>query len=77
MQCLTHQTIPQLRHTNISRLHEIMQRIRFAYEHIPDFILAGVTSYNKGSLEFDNGPPLLHKQTQKIQDVVCPFHLYT
>ena len=34
---------------------EIMQRIRYAYESVPDHIRAGCTSYNKGSLEFDNG----------------------
>lgn len=33
---------------------EIMQRIRYAYEEIPDFIRCGVSSYNKGSIEFDN-----------------------
>ena len=42
---------------------EIMQRIRFAYEHIPDFIRAGVTSYNKGSLEFDNGSRIIAQAT--------------
>jgi len=34
---------------------EIMQRIRYAYESTPNHIRAGVTSYNKGSIEFDNG----------------------
>lgn len=34
---------------------EIMTRIRFAYELCPDFIRAGVTSYNKGSIDFENG----------------------
>jgi len=38
-----------------SGAQEIMSRIRFAYENVPNFIRAGVTSYNKGSLEFDNG----------------------
>ena len=28
---------------------EIMQRVRYAYESVPDYIRAGVTSYNKGS----------------------------
>jgi uncharacterized protein YktB (UPF0637 family) len=36
---------------------EIMQRIRFAYELCPDHIRAGVTSYNKGSIDFENGQP--------------------
>ena len=34
---------------------EIMQRIRYAYENCPDYIKAGVTTYNKGSLDFENG----------------------
>ena len=42
---------------------EIMQRIRFAYETLPDFIRAGVTSYNKGSLEFDNGSRIIAQST--------------
>ena len=42
---------------------EIMQRIRFAYEQIPDHIRAGVTSYNKGSLEFDNGSRIMSATT--------------
>lgn len=33
---------------------EIMQRIRYVYEECPDFIRAGVTGYNKGSIEFEN-----------------------
>ena len=46
-----------------SGAQEIMQRIRFAYEHIPDHIRAGATSYNKGSLEFDNGSRIIAQAT--------------
>ena len=42
---------------------EIMQRIRFAYETLPDYIRAGVTAYNKGSLEFDNGSRIVAQST--------------
>ena len=42
---------------------EIMQRVRFAYENCPDHIRAGVTSYNKGSLEFDNGSRIVSQTT--------------
>jgi len=38
---------------------EIMQKIRYAYELCPDFIRAGVTSYNKSSIEFDNGSRIM------------------
>lgn len=42
---------------------EIMQRIRYAYESCPDFIRAGATSYNKGSIEFDNGSRIVSTTT--------------
>ena len=34
---------------------DIMDRVRFAYESIPDHIRGGVFTYNKKSIEFDNG----------------------
>ena len=42
---------------------EIMQRVRYAYESCPDHIRAGVVSYNKGSLEFDNGSRIVAQTT--------------
>jgi hypothetical protein len=42
---------------------EIMQRIRYVYELCPDYIRAGVTSYNKGSIEFDNGSRIISQTT--------------
>lgn len=42
---------------------EIMQRIRFAYEQIPDHIRAGAVSYNKKSIEFDNGSRIIAQTT--------------
>ena len=42
---------------------EIMQRVRYAYENCPDHIRAGVVSYNKGSLEFDNGSRIVSQTT--------------
>ena len=42
---------------------EIMQRIRYAYENCPDHIRAGVTSYNKGSLDFENGSRIVSATT--------------
>lgn len=42
---------------------EIMGRIRFIYENLPDHIRAGVTSYNKGSLEFENGSRIVSATT--------------
>ena len=42
---------------------EIMQRIRYAYEACPDHIRAGVVSYNKGSIDFDNGSRIVSATT--------------
>jgi len=42
---------------------EIMQRIRYAYESVPDHIRAGVTEYNKGSISFDNGSRIVSATT--------------
>ena len=42
---------------------EIMQRIRYAYENCPDYIKAGVTTYNKGSLDFENGSRIISATT--------------
>jgi len=42
---------------------EIMQRIRYAYELCPDFIRAGVVSYNKGSIDFENGSRIVSQTT--------------
>ena len=42
---------------------EIMQRIRYGYELCPDFLRAGVVSYNKGSIEFENGSRIISQTT--------------
>jgi hypothetical protein len=42
---------------------EIMQRIRYAYELCPDYIRAGAVSYNKGSIDFDNGSRIVSSTT--------------
>ena len=42
---------------------EIMQRIRYAYELCPDYIRAGATSYNKGSIDFENGSRIVSATT--------------
>jgi len=46
-----------------SSAQEIMQRIRYAYELCPDHIRCGVVSYNKGSIEFDNGSRIVAQAT--------------
>lgn len=47
----------------LSQALEIMDRIRFAYEHLPDHIRAGVTEYNKGTVTFDNGSKITARAT--------------
>jgi hypothetical protein len=42
---------------------EIMNRIRYAYENCPMHIKAGVATYNKGSLFFDNGSRIVSATT--------------
>ena len=34
---------------------DIMNRYRYGYENLPDFIRAGVISYNRNTIEYDNG----------------------
>lgn len=42
---------------------EIMDRIKFAYENIPDHIRAGTTIYNRGTVQFDNGSKIVARAT--------------
>ncbi len=42
---------------------EIMQRIRYGYELCPDYVRAGVTNYNKGSMGFENGSRIVSATT--------------
>lgn len=42
---------------------EIMGRIRFIYENMPNFVRAGVVAYNRGSIEFDNGSRIVAQAT--------------
>ena len=42
---------------------EIMQRIRYGYELCDDYIRCGVVSYNKGSIDFDNGSRIVSATT--------------
>lgn len=46
-----------------SGAQEIMSRLRYMYESCPDHIRAGVTVYNRGSIEFDNGSKIIAQAT--------------
>jgi hypothetical protein len=42
---------------------EIMARIKYAYEFMPDFLRAGTVEYNKQSISFDNGSRIIAQTT--------------
>lgn len=42
---------------------EIMDRIRFAYQNLPNHIRAGIMEYNKGTIAFDNGSKIVSRAT--------------
>ena len=42
---------------------DIMSRVRYAYELLPSWIKAGVNSYNRNSIEFDNGSKIMATTT--------------
>lgn len=42
---------------------EVMTRIKYAYESVPDFLRPGVTEYNKQSVAFDNGSRIISQTT--------------
>ena len=42
---------------------DIMSRVRFSYEMLPEWIKAGVTQYNRNSIEFDNGSKIIATTT--------------
>lgn len=42
---------------------EIMSRIKFAYEELPDYIRPGVIEYNVQSIKFDNGSRIMATTT--------------
>lgn len=58
----TDQTILIAAH-KFTAAQEIMQRVRFGYELCPDHIKCGVVSYNKGSIEFENGSRIISATT--------------
>lgn len=47
----------------LSQALELMQRLRYTYEELPEWLKAGVSVYNKGSIEFDNGSRIISSAT--------------
>lgn len=48
---------------NHSGAMEIMSRIKYAYENLPDHVRAGVTLYNRKEVAFDNGSRIVSRAT--------------
>ena len=46
-----------------SQALEIVKRIKFSYENLPDYIRAGAWSYNLSSVEFDTGSTIISRAT--------------
>lgn len=44
---------------------EIMERIRYSYELLPDWLKPGVDAYNRGSISFDNKSRIISRATTK------------
>lgn len=42
---------------------EVMERVHFCYENLPNHIRAGVSEYNKGNITFDNGSRIISRAT--------------
>ena len=42
---------------------DIMSRVRYSYEMLPEWIKAGVVQYNRNSIEFDNGSKIMATTT--------------
>jgi hypothetical protein len=47
----------------LSQAIEIVDRIKYAYENMPNYIRAGVKVYNKQTVEFDNGSKIVARAT--------------
>lgn len=44
---------------------EILDRVKFSYEELPDFLKCGVLEYNKNKVKFDNGSRIVCRATTK------------
>jgi hypothetical protein len=47
----------------LAAAQEILERIQYAYENLPDFIRCGAPTYNKRSLALDNGSRIICRAT--------------
>ena len=57
-----HKTVALLANKGDSA-REILDRIKIAYEALPDWLQQGVIEFNKGSAEFENGSKILAAST--------------
>ena len=54
---------------------ELLGRLQTAYENLPKWMQQGILSWNKGSLELENGSKILALLRQLLQYGVCPLIL--
>jgi phage FluMu gp28-like protein len=47
----------------LNQATEIMERIKYGYADLPDYIKCGVTKFNEGTVSFDNGSKILARAT--------------
>ena len=55
---------------------ELLDRIKKAYEHLPLWLQQGILTWNKGSIEVENGSKILATSTTGSAARVSLFHLY-
>ena len=62
-----------------STARDILGRLQLGYEHLPKWLQQGVISWNKGSLDLENGSSILAASTSRgrqVQFVVVHITLY-
>ena len=56
--------------TKAATARDILSRLQLAYEHLPKWLQQGILSWNKGSLELENGSRIVATQHHQVQFVV-------
>ena len=52
--------------TKLQLLETLLSRLQLAYENLPKWLQQGVISWNKGSLELENGSKILASSTSAV-----------
>ena len=54
---------------------DILGRLQLAYENLPKWLQQGVMSWNKGSVELENGSKMVASSTSSVQFVVVHYNM--